>query len=174
MALRNSTIEKLAKKKGITIPQKIKAEDIPIKPKVPKPTKPKAPTPQGGRPTVMTPEVIDNLKTAYSYGASDVEACGYASIGKTTLYNYLEKHPEFRDEIEALREKPSLLARKTVNEEMKNPHNVKRGSLALDYLKAKKSDEFAPKQSIDVGFSEEAKKVLDRVSDFIFGDEDED
>lgn len=173
MALQQRTIERLAKKKGIKVPQRVKAEDIPRKTPVAKPVKKPNPKPQGGRPTVMTAEVLDLLKTAYSYGASDKEACGYAGISKNSLYRYIENHSEFREETELLQEKTSLLARKTLNEELKNPANVKRGSLALDYLKAKKSDEFSPKTIVDVGVSEEVKKLLDGTSHFIFGDEEE-
>lgn len=110
----------------------------------------------------MTDVVLNLLRHAYGYGASDVEACQYAGIGKTALYDYLKEHPDFAEEREALQTKTNLLARKTVNEEMVNPENVKRGSLALDYLKAKLPNEFAPRNTIDLGVSEELKESMDK------------
>lgn len=121
----------------------------------------------------MTPEVIELLKHAYSYGASDLEACQYAGIGKTTLYDYQREHPEFADIKEALQTDTNFLARKTVREEMENKKNVKRGTLALDYLKAKLPNEFAPRNSLDLGVSEELKESMDKTKemfDRVFAD----
>lgn len=110
---------------------------------------------------MMTPEVIKLLEHAYGYGASDVEACEYAGISESTLYDYIKKHPEF-SQLKVLKQsKTNLVARKVVYEEMMNTTNVKRGSLALDYLKAKLPQEFAPRNSIDLGVSEELKESLE-------------
>lgn len=133
------------------------------KPKTP--TKPKETKGKGGRPTVMTEEVLKLLEHAYGYGASDIEACQYAGIGKSSLYDYLKEHPEFSEKREALQTKTNLLARKTVNEELVNPNNVKRGSLALDYLKAKLPQEFAPRNSLDLGVSEELKESMEKTKE---------
>ena len=58
-----------------------------------------------GRPTIITPEIIAKLEQAFSLGCSDLEACIYADIGKTALYDYQEKNPEFTERKEALKQK---------------------------------------------------------------------
>ena len=116
---------------------------------------------KGGRPTVMTEEVLKLLRHAYGYGASDIEASTYAGIGERTLYEYLQKNPDFAQERKGLQTKTNLLARKAVNEELVNIQNVKRGSLGLDYLKAKLPQEFAPRNSIDLAVSEELRESMD-------------
>lgn len=118
-----------------------------------------------GRPTVMTEVVLNLLRHAYGYGASDIEACQYAGIGKTALYEYLKEHQDFAEEREGLQTKTNLLARKAVNEELTNPMNVKRGSLGLDYLKAKLPQEFAPRNTLDLGVSEELKESMQKTKE---------
>lgn len=96
-----------------------------------------------GRPTVMTNETLRKLEDAFSIGASDREATFYAGIAMSTFYDYQTEHPEFVERKEALKEKPVMLARQTVvNGIAKDP------KLAMDYLKAKKRDEFASRQEV--------------------------
>lgn len=49
-----------------------------------KPGRPKKKHP-GGRPTVMTDQVIQKLVDAFSWGATDLEACAVADISQTKL-----------------------------------------------------------------------------------------
>ena len=90
-----------------------------------------------GAPTVMTPEIISKLETVFAIGGTDKEACSYADIGKTTLYNYQEDHPEFVERKEMLKEKPFIKARQTVVKALDNPHD------AQWYLERKRRAEFA-------------------------------
>lgn len=69
---------------------------------------------KGGRPTKFTPETIAKLEHAFSMGCSDVEACCYAGVSKTALYNYQEKNPEFVDRKEVLKSNPVMLAKSVV------------------------------------------------------------
>ena len=48
-----------------------------------------------GRPTIMTPQVLQKLELAFSYGCTDDEACFFADIAPATLYNYQKEYPEF-------------------------------------------------------------------------------
>jgi hypothetical protein len=90
-----------------------------------------------GRPTVMTPEILNKLEEVFAIGGSDNEACFYADIGKSTLYNYQQEHPEFVERKEALKEKPILRARQTVVKALDNP------DMALKYLERKRKQEFS-------------------------------
>lgn len=67
-----------------------------------------------GRPTVMTPEVVHKLESAFMLGCTDEEACLAADISKQTLYNYQEKNPEFIDRKETLKSNPVYKARKVI------------------------------------------------------------
>ena len=96
---------------------------------------------KGGRPTVITPEIIAKLEQAFSLGCSDLEACIYADIGKTALYDYQEKNPEFTERKEMLKQKLVLKARVVVAEALKN----KDENTAKWYLERKARDEFSVK-----------------------------
>lgn len=89
-----------------------------------------------GRPTVMTPEIINKLEEVFAIGGSDLEACFYADIGKTTLYTYQEEHPEFTERKEMLKERPVLKARQTVVKSLDDPN------YAFKYLEKKRKGEF--------------------------------
>lgn len=66
---------------------------------------------KGGRPTVMTPEVVAKLEEAFMYAFSDAEACLYANISKNALYDYCQRNPEFTNRKELLKKKPNIKAK---------------------------------------------------------------
>jgi hypothetical protein len=67
-----------------------------------------------GRPLSMTPEVIQKLEDAFSWGCTDLEACCNANISKSTLYNYCDANPEFMERKEILKNQPVMKARRVV------------------------------------------------------------
>ncbi len=92
-----------------------------------------------GRPTDMTPETIAKLEQAWSIGCSDLEACVFADIGKTTLYNYQNAHPEFVERKQVLKEKLVLKARTVIADAIyKKDENT-----AKWYLERKRKQEFS-------------------------------
>jgi hypothetical protein len=97
------------------------------------------------RPTVMTPEVIAKLEEAFAWGCTDREACLWADIAEKTLYLYQEKHPEFIQRKEALKDTPLLDSRVTVSRAVKRDPD-----LAMKYLERKKKDEFSTKSESEV------------------------
>lgn len=92
-----------------------------------------------GRPTVMTTDTVNKLEQAFAIGCTDEEACVFADISRTTLYDYIKKNPEFADKKEALKKKPILKAKNTVVKNLDNP------DMALKYLERKCKDEFSTK-----------------------------
>ena len=70
-------------------------------------------------------------------GCTDLEACLFADISKTALYDYQQTHPEFAERKEKLKETPILLARTTVIRSLNQPQS------AQWYLERKKKNEFA-------------------------------
>lgn len=95
----------------------------------------------GGRPTVMTPEVIRKLEYAFSIGCTDEEATLYADISMTTLYKFQSENPEFADRKATLKQNPVLKARLVVYNEMEQGDK----QTAQWYLERKKKDEFSPR-----------------------------
>ena len=67
-----------------------------------------------GQPTKMTPECLQLLREAFTWGCTDVEACCYASIAPSTMYLYCEKHPEFLELKNTLKEMPVMKARRII------------------------------------------------------------
>ncbi len=108
----------------------------------------------GGRPTIMTPETISKLEHAFMLGCSDLEACLYANIGKSTLYNYQDANPEFVERKEQLKENPILLARTSVVNKLSED-----ADLALRFLERRKKDEFSPKQEMAVDHTTKGETI---------------
>lgn len=97
------------------------------------------------RPTVMTPEVVAKLEEAFAWGCTDIEACLWADIAEKTLYLYQEKHPEFIQRKEALKETPVLDSRMTVSRAVKRDPDM-----AMKYLERKKKNEFSTRAENDI------------------------
>ena len=101
----------------------------------------------------MTPETLDKLRQAFLIGATNLEAAHYAGITEKTLYNYIERTPEFVQQIESWKSEPILKAKQTVVKALDEPKN------AQWYLE-KKAKDFRPKAEIAVEF-DPAKKLLE-------------
>ncbi len=67
-----------------------------------------------GRPTVMTPEVLQKLDDAFMAEASDEAACFIAGISPGTLYKYQRENPEYINRKERLKDDVRLRARMSV------------------------------------------------------------
>jgi hypothetical protein len=92
---------------------------------------------KGGRPTVMTEDTLQKLEMAFAIGASDIEACVYADIVPSTLYNYQNDNPEFLERKRMLKDRPLLKARQTVVDNLNDPRH------AEWYLERKLKNEFS-------------------------------
>ncbi len=96
-----------------------------------------------GRPTVDTKETRQKIEEATALDASIEEVCFYADISKDTYYTIIKKDKEFSDRLEALRNRPILLARQTVMKKLGESY-----SNAMDYLSRKKKAEFSQRSEI--------------------------
>ena len=94
----------------------------------------------GGRPPVITPEVVAKLIEAFRLDLTVEEACLQAGISKDTYYRKAKADEGFSDEMERARQYATLVARQTVISEIKTD-----GALALKYLERKRKDEFSPR-----------------------------
>ena len=77
-------------------------------------------------------------------GCSDIEACLYANISKTALYNYQQKNPEFVDQKQQWKEQLVLKARTVIA----NALNNKDENTAKWYLERKCKKEFSTRQEL--------------------------
>lgn len=97
---------------------------------------------KGGRPTVMTPEVLSKLEDAFMNAFSDEMSCLYAGISTTALYEYCEKNPKFAERKEILKKTPDLVAQKTLVGDLKNTSGAR-------WWAEKKMPEFMPKTKVE-------------------------
>lgn len=120
-----------------------------------------------GRPTVVTPEILIQLKQAFAIGCTDEEACAYAKIGTSSLYRYIEKNPEFRKEADRLKQEPILKAKHTI---VKSLTDVKD---AQWYLERKLKSEFSTRNELTGkdGEAVEVKVDITRSLEKIYGDD---
>lgn len=85
--------------------------------------------------------VLQKLEKVFSIGGTDVEACFYAEISPSALYEYQKKNPAFLERKRALKQGPNLKARQEVVKGLDgNPE------LALKYLERKLPEEFGVKK----------------------------
>lgn len=97
-----------------------------------------------GRPTVMTPETIKKLEEVFVIGGTDVEACLWANIASSTLYDYCKGNPTFSERKEDLKQHPKLQARFNVVKEIEK----KDVTVSQWYLERKGKDEFSGRKEI--------------------------
>ncbi len=97
-----------------------------------------------GRPTVMTPDVLAKLEAAFSWGCTDNEACIWANINPSSLYDYQLLHPEFTKRKELLKETPNLKARQVINLAL----GQKDKQAAQWWLERKRKEEFSIRSEV--------------------------
>lgn len=97
-----------------------------------------------GRPTVMTPETLGKLEDGFSKGLSDREACLYAGIDPTTLYDYLQSHPEFSNRRDLLKENVRMQAKINIHTEV-----AAGDARTSQWYLERRDPEFREKQQID-------------------------
>ncbi len=98
------------------------------------------------RPTIFKQNTLHKLEEAFALGCTDKEACIYANIAPSSLYNYQKSNEEFLERKQLLRQTPILKARIELLKGLAgNP------MLALKFLEHKKRDEFGRSDvSIDI------------------------
>lgn len=106
-----------------------------------------------GRPTLFTPETISKLEQVFAMGGTDLEACSYADVSKSALYNYQEANPDFVERKEMLKERPFIRARQTIVKALDNPRD------AQWFLERRRKNEFAQRSEITGKDGEEIKIV---------------
>lgn len=98
-----------------------------------------------GRPTVMTPEVLNKLDQAFMFWMNNTEACLYADIAEKNFYNYAKANDGYLQKAKSLREKPSMVAKANIVRSIQagDKNDSKR------WLERKNKDEFSLKTEVD-------------------------
>lgn len=71
--------------------------------------------PKVGQPTKMNEDTLKLLREAFTWGCTDSEACCYAEISTTTLYNYCNANPEYLELKNKLKDMPTMKARRIID-----------------------------------------------------------
>ena len=97
------------------------------------------------RPKKITERVIQKLEEGFIWGKSDREACIYANVAPSTLYDYCNQHKEFSERKELLKESVKMRAKINV------ARKINSGDVGVStwYLERKCKDEFSLKQEIN-------------------------
>lgn len=104
----------------------------------------KNPEKKVGRPSVMTDAILGKLREAFSYSATDQEACLYAGIHPDTLYEYCKHFPEFSEEKERLKNMPNFTAKKVIIRKIQEGDEKQ----ANWWLERKAKSEFSIRQEV--------------------------
>ena len=118
-------------------------------------------TEKNGRPTVMTDQTLQKLERAFIMGLSDREACLWANISPSTLYEYCKVHPDFSERKELLKEKPKMKAKVILSKAL-NKNDLE---TAQWYLERKASDEFRLKKQTELSGSVSVHNAFDKLTD---------
>lgn len=111
----------------------------------------------GGAPTVMVKETLQKLQKAFLMGCTDSEACLYADISMSTLYNYQNDHPEFLEKKDLWKDNPIMKARATVYNALDKPDS------AAWYLERKARKEFATRHEVTGAEGGAVEVILDKM-----------
>ena len=99
-----------------------------------------------GRPTVMTPEVIETIEKELKNGATLAQASFLARISLKTIYNYFESNPSFKDRAELLQGMVAYRARVNIK------NKIEGGDIDTSkYWLDRKDNEFKPKSDMTSG-----------------------
>jgi hypothetical protein len=113
-----------------------------------------------GRPTKLEDKDIrDRFLKAASFNMNIEATCAYAGITRQTYLNYIEKHPEFLDEIRIENHKPYQTALSTVlKAASKDP------KIAMQYLERRYKAEFSTRQEVT---GADGKNIIDGLAGLI-------
>lgn len=95
-------------------------------------------------PKRLTPEVLQKIEEAAMMDCTMAEIALFANVSSSSLYNWLESDPSFRERLDKLRQTPILKARGTITK------NLHKEDIAKWYLERKKKVEFAQHSTTDL------------------------
>lgn len=98
-----------------------------------------------GRPTVMTPEVIEKIEEELKNGATLAQASFLAGISLKTIYNYFSDNPDFKERCDLLQGLVAYRARINIK------NKIEAGDIDTSkYWLDRKDKDFKPKSEQDL------------------------
>lgn len=88
-------------------------------------------------------KIIEKLEEAAQWDCTQEEMCFHAGISHDTYNRWVKEKPELGVRIEALRNTPVLIARKTATSKITESYQN-----AMDYLKRKRKQEFSERSEL--------------------------
>ncbi len=111
-----------------------------------------------GAKTKMTKDTLQLLREAFTWGCTDTEACCYAEISTSTLYNYCNEHPKFLELKNKLKDMPVMKAKKIQFDELEK-NSLPQANRVIDRKEGQKvkqeitGPDGGPVQVADVSFT---------------------
>lgn len=93
-------------------------------------------------PKKLTPETLQKIEEAAAMDCTMPEIALFANVSVSSLYNWMESDPKFKERLEELRANPILKARSTIVKGLNQADNAKW------YLERKAKKEFAQRQEM--------------------------
>lgn len=93
-------------------------------------------------PSKLTDEARLKLKEVAALDGTNLEMAYYCGVTEQTIYNWKKEEPELFEEIERLRQRPILKARRTIFNSLETPAG------AQWYLSRKRKGEFSERSEI--------------------------
>ncbi len=118
------------------------------------------PTREVGRPTVVTPGVVQKLQAAFQRGFSVSTACKIARISRETYYKTLKESKEFADTMEGAQEYAKILAGDVILDVLQDVHRGK---------KDPKTGEVVPKKYSETTVVNTSRWFLEKLEKESFG-----
>lgn len=127
-----------------------------------------------GRPTVLTPQVVAKLVTAFQNGLSKKQAIRYAGISKDAYYDGVKKDKDFADKMSEAQWRPNMRAREVIVQAINNGDTKS----AQWWLERKEKDEFTLRRettgagggAVKVEASRPKSLSLEELHDAVLGD----
>lgn len=115
----------------------------------------------GGRPTVLTPDVVSKLEEVLKDGGTITEACEQAGISRDTYHRNVNDDSKFSDKMAKAQEYVTEVAKSVVARDITKRKNTE---TAKWWLERKRKSEFSTRveQNITVSALEEAIKEADQ------------
>lgn len=110
------------------------------------------------RKTVMTEQVLEKLEYAFSRGLTDIEACRYAGICRSTLSKYVERHRAFMEIKEMWKQTLRMRAKLNLAEEIVEKKNV---TLSTWLLERQCPEDFSKNDSLRITGGQQITVVME-------------
>ena len=117
-----------------------------------------------GKYTKLDDKTLKSLEDAFAMDCPVIEACLKANISEPTYYAWIKKNPNLEKRFKQLRNKPYLIARKTIINSLDDPN------YAFKYMEKKKQKEFGNSLSLEANITvnnEKKEKAKDAVQNYL-------